>query len=119
MFRSAKIVASLKSDWDYTVTVDDSKNLDSLLQLHGKIRRLPPTAAAGMFLCHMMKRDYEFASLYFPDVLIRILNLPDQHPDKLARRDADTLLEAATAALVRHRHPYLETFAEHLCEPAV
>ena len=93
MFRSAKIVASLKSDWDYTVTVDDSRNLDSLLQLHGKIRRLPPTAAAGMFLCHMMKRDYEFASLYFPDVLIKILNLPDQHPDKLARQDADTLLD--------------------------
>jgi hypothetical protein len=65
----------------------------------------------------MMKRDYEFASTYFPEVLINILNLPETQPEKISRHDADKLLAAATAALVVHQHPYLETFAEHLCEP--
>ena len=110
MFRTAKIVASLKSDWEYTVTEDDSRQLDYLLKMHAGIRRLPATAAAGMFLCHMMKRDYEFTSLYFPDVLIKILNLPDQHPDRLSRSDAGTLLEAATAALIRHQHKRVPRF---------
>ena len=118
MFRTAKITTSLNSDWEYTVTADDAKELDFFLRINKRIKKLPPTAAAGLFLCHMMKRDYAFTSFHFPDVLIKILNLPLQFPDKLGARDAETLRRAATAALIHHQHPYLETFAEYLHKPA-
>ncbi len=118
MFKTAKITSSLDSDWEYTVTNEDVGHLKFLLQVHQKIGKLPPMAAAGLFLCHRMKRDYEFTSFYFPDVLIKILNLPLQFPDKLNARDAETLRLSATAALIHHQHPYLETFADYLQQPA-
>jgi hypothetical protein len=118
MFKTAKIIDSLHSDWDYPVTSDERRDLQFLLQRHSQMKRLPPTAAAGLFLCHLMKRDYEFTSLNFPDLLIKILNLPTQDPERLNHRDAQLLLEAATGALVRHQHPYLDTFADHLPKPA-
>ena len=118
MFKTAKIIDSLHSDWDYPVTSDERRHLQFLLQRHSQMKRLPPTAAAGLFLCHLMKRDYEFTSLNFPDLLIKMLNLPTQDPERLNHRDAELLLEAATGALLRHQHPYLDTFADHLPKPA-
>ena len=82
------------------------------------MKQFSPTAAGGLFLCHLMKRDYEFTSENFPDILVSILNLPLQSPDKMNHREAEKLLEAATAALIRHQHPYLDTFADHLHKPA-
>ena len=115
MFRTSRIVNSLNSDWEYRASNRDTEDLEFLLQRHTKIKHLPTVAAAGMFLCHKMKRDYEFTSEQFPDLLIKILNLPTQAPDRLEQEHADALLEAARAALAHHRHPYLETFAEYLC----
>jgi hypothetical protein len=118
MFKAAKIISSLESDWNYIITSEETRDLDFLLQKHGSMKQLPPTAAGGLFLCHLMKRDYEFTSENFPDILVNILNLPLQRPDKMNHRDAEKLLEAATGALIRHQHPYLDTFADHLQQPA-
>jgi hypothetical protein len=114
MFRTARIVHSLRSDWEYPVSKSDIRDLEFLQHRHAKIKHLPAVAAAGMFLCHKMKRDYEFTSAQFPDLLIRILNLPVEAPERLEKHHADALLDAAGAALSHHRHPYLETFAEYL-----